>query len=74
MAIPNKNIVDEVKVPPLVIHLDSLQAQCRAKLEEPEVARFIKEVVGKVESHLEYCQGGTGKSRRGRRLGLNEAN
>jgi hypothetical protein len=51
-ATPIRNSEIEVGVPPLRIHLDSLQARFRVKLEESEVAGAIMEAVGKVDRHL----------------------
>jgi hypothetical protein len=73
-ATPIRNLEVEVRVPPLGIHLDSLKAQFRVKLEESEVAGMIREAVGKVEKHLDVGQGGSGRRKRGRRLGGEERN
>jgi hypothetical protein len=47
-ATPIRNSEVEVRVPPLGIYLDSIQAQFRVWLEEPEVAGVIREAVQKV--------------------------
>ncbi len=64
-ARPIRNLEVEVGVPPLAIHLDSLQAQFRVRLEESEAAGVIKEAVEKVERWLSGAQGQMGR-RRGR--------
>ncbi len=51
-ATPIINLEVAVEVPPLEIHLDSLQARFRAKLAESEVAGVIREAVGKVERNV----------------------
>jgi hypothetical protein len=57
-----------VGVPPLGIHIDSLQAQWKVKVEESEVSGTIREAVGNVERHLGVAKGRSDKTRRGRRL------
>jgi hypothetical protein len=47
-ATPIRNLEVEVGVPPLGIHLDSIQAQFRVKLEESEAVGVISEAVEKV--------------------------
>ncbi len=77
-ATPIRNLEVEVGVPPLGIHLDSLQARFRVRLEESEVAQAIREAVGKVERHLGIGLEGSGRGRRrGRRemhVGMNPGN
>jgi hypothetical protein len=46
-ATPIRNLEDEVEVPLLQFHLDSIQAQFRVRLEELEVAGTIREAVEK---------------------------
>jgi hypothetical protein len=48
-ATPIINLEVEVGVPPLGIHLDSIQARFRVRLEESEAAGAIREAVQKVE-------------------------
>ncbi len=62
----------EVRVPPLGIHLDSIQAQFRVRLEESEVAGIIKEAVEKVEKSIGAAGGNGGGRRRGRTRGRNQ--
>jgi hypothetical protein len=45
---PIRNLEVEVGVPPLGIHLDSIQARFRVKLEESEAVVVIREAVEKV--------------------------
>jgi hypothetical protein len=73
-ATPIRNLEVEVGVPLLGIHLDSLQAQFRMKLEESEVEGVIREAVGKVKKYLGIEQGGTVRRRRRRRQGAQEGN
>ncbi len=47
-ATPTRNFEVEVRAPPLVIHLDSIQARFRVKLEESEAVWVIREAVEKV--------------------------
>jgi hypothetical protein len=75
-AIPIKNLEVEVGVPLLGIHLDSIQAQFRVRLEESEVAWTIREAVEKVERWIGAAggqRGGRGrKSTRGKNQGNEE--
>ncbi len=73
-ATPIRNWESEVGVPPLGIHLESLQAEFRAKLEESDVAGVIKEAVGKVERCLGIEQGGNVRRRRMMRQGAQGRN
>jgi hypothetical protein len=77
-ATPIRNLEVEIGVPPLGIHLDSLQARFRVRLEESEVAQAIREAVGKVERQLGIGLEGSGRKRkRGRRemhVGMNPGN
>ncbi len=57
-------------VPPLGIHLDSIQARIKVRLEESEAAGAIREAVQKVERWIgldEGQAGGRGRRRAGRR-------
>jgi hypothetical protein len=73
-ATPIRNLEVEVGVPPLGVHLDSLQARFRATLEESEVAGVNKEAVGKVERCLAMEQEGNVRRRRRRRQGAQGVN
>jgi hypothetical protein len=73
-ATPISNLEVEDGVPPLGIHLDSLQARFKMKLEESEVAGVIREAVGKVERCLGMEQGGNVRIRRRRRQGARGGN
>ncbi len=65
-ATPIRNLEVEVGVPPLGIHLDSIQAQFRVRLEESEAAGAIREAVRKVERWIGGDEGQAGGRRRGR--------
>ncbi len=67
-------VVSVMMIPPLGIHLDSLQARFRIRLEESEVAGVIREAVRKVERCLGIEQGATGRRKRGRRQGAQGGN
>jgi hypothetical protein len=56
----------EVGVPPLGIHLDSIQAQLRVRLEESEAAEAIREAVVKEESLIGGARGQAGRRQRRR--------
>jgi hypothetical protein len=69
-ATPIRNLEVEVGVPPLGIHLDSIQARFRVRLEESEAAGAIREAVQKVERWIGWDEGqagGRGRRRAGRR-------
>ncbi len=60
----------EVGVPPLGIHLDSIQARFKVRLEESEAAGAIREAGQKVERWIRRYEGqtsGRGRRRAGRR-------
>jgi hypothetical protein len=65
-ATPIRNLEVEVGVPPLGIHLDSIQAQFRVRLEESEAAGVIRKAVEKVERWIRGAGGQAGGRRRGR--------
>ncbi len=52
-ATPIRNLEVEVGVPPLGIHLDSIQAQFRVRLGESGAAGVIREAVGWGTGHWE---------------------
>ncbi len=56
-ATPIRNLEVEVGVPPLGIHLDSIQARLRVRLEESEAAGAIREAVQKVERWIGWDEG-----------------
>jgi hypothetical protein len=56
----------EVGVPPLGIHLDSIQAQFRVRLEESDVAEKIREAIENVERWIGAPGGDRGGRRKGR--------
>jgi hypothetical protein len=56
----------EVRVPLLGIHLDSIQARFRVRLEESEAAGVIREAVEKVEGWIVGTGGQAGGKRRKR--------
>jgi hypothetical protein len=62
-ATPIRNLEVEVGVPPLGIHLDSIQARFRVRLEKSEAAWVIREAVEKVVRWI----GGAGGHAVGRR-------
>jgi hypothetical protein len=66
-ATPIRNWEVEVGVPPLRIHLDSLQAQFRLRLEGSEVQGAIREAVEKVWQTLAGVGEGRSRGREPRR-------
>jgi hypothetical protein len=67
---PIRNLEVEVGVPPLGIHLESIQEQFRVRLEESKAAGAIREAVQKVERWIGWDEGqagGRGRRRAGRR-------
>jgi hypothetical protein len=70
-ATPIRNLEVEVGVPPLGIHLDSLQARFRVRLEGSEVAGVIKNAVEKVARWLTVTEEGRRRRRRNGTRGRN---
>jgi hypothetical protein len=64
----------EVGVPPFGIHLDSIQARFRVRLEESEAAGAIREAVQKVETWIGWDEGEAGGRGRKRAVRRNHGN
>jgi hypothetical protein len=73
-ATPIRNLKLEVGVPYLGIHLDSIQAQFRVRLEESVVAGVIGEAVEKVERWIRGAAGKAGGRGRQRAERWNQGN
>ncbi len=73
-ATPIRNLEVEVGVPPLGIHLDSIEARFKVQLEKSEAAGVIREAVEKVERWTGGAQREAGGRRRRRARRKNQVN
>jgi hypothetical protein len=73
-ATPIRSFEVELGVPPLGIHLDSIQARFRVRLEESEAVGVIREAIEKVERLTGGAEGHAGGRRKRRARRRNQGN